>query len=374
MNLFIILFTICLIVFSKSNLEAAKNGLLLWANNVVPSLFPFLIAVSLLQYTNLIYYLSKYMKKIIKLLFNVPSSAVFPFIMGLLSGYPVGAKIVSDMYDKKYFSKEQAEQILAYTNNSGPLFIIGTVGLSFFNNSKVGYLLYLTHILSAISVGIYFGFKTRFKNFNFMIRKKFFSYIFNIKNLFYKFNTNADCISNKNYNQNKKLQGNYIKGSDNNFYNEYVIEKQSENSIKNISSILTESIISSIKTILLIGGFVTLFSVIISILQSTKILLIISQILENILNKDSNLINSFLQGTIEITNGIKNISALDINDLKIKVLASSFILGFGGISVLLQVVGITSKKNLSCRKYFIGKILQGFFATFYTYLFYNLFI
>jgi len=369
MNLFIILFTIFLIVFSKSNLESAKNGLLLWANNVVPSLFPFLIAVSLLQYTNLIYYITKFMRKIIKPLFNVPSSAVFPFIMGILSGYPVGAKIVCDMYDKKYFSKEQAEQILAYTNNSGPLFIIGTVGLSFFNNSKIGYLLYVTHILSAISVGIYFGFRARIRNQNFEAKTN----ILNSRNSNKSIFNNYGNI-NKSFGLGKNFKTNYTINSSSNFDSEYEISKQKETSFKSIGSILTESIISSIKTILLIGGFVTLFSVIISILQNTRILLIISQILSNIFNIDSNLINSFWEGFIEITNGIKNISALDINDLKIKVLASSFILGFGGISVLLQVVGITSKKKLYCRKYFAGKILQGSFAFLYTYLLYNLFI
>lgn len=50
-------FTFCLLIFSKSNLPAVKSGLLLWANSVVPSLFPFFVATELLMHTNLVPFL-----------------------------------------------------------------------------------------------------------------------------------------------------------------------------------------------------------------------------------------------------------------------------------------------------------------------------
>ena len=49
-----ILFTICLVIFSKENLSATKNGLLLWANSVVPALLPFFIATELLSHTTVV--------------------------------------------------------------------------------------------------------------------------------------------------------------------------------------------------------------------------------------------------------------------------------------------------------------------------------
>ena len=55
----------------------------------------------------------------------------FPFIMGIISGYPVGAKIVCNMRSEGKLSKVEAERLLSFTNNSGPLFIIGTVVLHF---------------------------------------------------------------------------------------------------------------------------------------------------------------------------------------------------------------------------------------------------
>lgn len=62
-----------------------------------------------------------------KPLFNVPGEGAFPLIMGIISGYPVGAKIVTNFRKENICTKEEAERLLTFTNNSGPLFIIGTV-------------------------------------------------------------------------------------------------------------------------------------------------------------------------------------------------------------------------------------------------------
>ena len=66
------LFTICLVLFSKQNLAATKNGLLLWANSVVPSLLPFFIATELLSQTNVVSSLGILFNKFMKPIFNVP--------------------------------------------------------------------------------------------------------------------------------------------------------------------------------------------------------------------------------------------------------------------------------------------------------------
>ncbi len=51
----------------------------------------------------------------------------YAFIMGIISGYPVGASIVTEFRNSGECSKAEAERLLSFTNNSGPLFIIGTV-------------------------------------------------------------------------------------------------------------------------------------------------------------------------------------------------------------------------------------------------------
>ena len=79
----------------------------------------------------------------------------------LLVGYPVGAKIVTNFRKQGICTKEEGERLLTFTNNSGPLFIIGTVGISLFGNTTIGLLLFITHLMSCLTVGFLFRFWKR---------------------------------------------------------------------------------------------------------------------------------------------------------------------------------------------------------------------
>ena len=322
-------FTFCLLIFSDNNLPAIKSGLSLWVNSVVPSLFPFFVATELLIHTNIVSQLGSILNKYMKPIFNIRGEGAFAFIMGIISGYPVGAKIASNFRENNICSKEECERILSFTNNSGPLFIIGTVGILMFRNTSIGILLFITHILACITVGIIFR--------------------------FWKFNKNSYISSYKTYFNNTK--------------NKTV-------SFSNLGEILAESITNSISTIFIIGGFVVIFSSIISILKSSGILNISSYCLYpifNFLHIDTEFATPIISGFLEITNGINTISNIPCKKLSINVIISAFLLGFGGISILLQVLSITSKTDLSMKPYLYGKLLHGIIAAFYTYIFINIF-
>lgn len=114
-------FTLLLIVFSGSNMVAVKNGLSLWMNHILPSLFPFFIAVELLNHTNIPKVIGNCFKNIMMPLFHVPGIGAYAFFMGVVSGYPVGAKIVTNFRNQHLCSKEEGERLLTFTNNSRSL-------------------------------------------------------------------------------------------------------------------------------------------------------------------------------------------------------------------------------------------------------------
>lgn len=209
LSLLFLFFTISILIFSKTNLPAIKSGLSLWANSVIPSLFPFFVATELLMHTNLFYKLGNYFNIFMKPLFNIRGEGALAFIMGIVSGYPVGAKIASNFRKNNICTKNECERLLSFTNNSGPLFIIGTVGILMYRNTIIGILLFITHILSSLSVGFLFR--------------------------FWKKN---EIISEKNV---------YKQKSNN--------PQLSAPQISDLGKILTESISSSIHSILIIGRF-----------------------------------------------------------------------------------------------------------------------
>ena len=281
-NFFTILFSvfiICLILYSKSNIEAAKLGLTLWAGSVIPTLFPFFVGTELLYRTNLINILGKVFAKFMRPVFNLPGESAIAFILGNLSGYPVGAKLACNMLENKQCTKIEAERLIAFTNNSGPLFIIGTVGVSMFYSKEIGLALLLCHFLASLSVGILF------RNY-----KK-------DKDEFYRI-----CKS---------------------------IKKDSSTiSFSNLGEILAESINNSIGLILTIGGFIVLFSVIISILNETQIFDYFANVFFRF-GISKNITKSVLSGILEVTHGIKIASSLQTKSLSLNIILSSFLLGFG---------------------------------------------
>ena len=320
---FFVLIAICLVVFSKTNLYAASNGLTLWATCVVPSLFPFFVITNLLSHTKVVSFTGKLLDKFMRPLFNVPGIGGFAFVMGLISGYPVGAKVVSDFRENNLVTKDEGERLLAFTNNSGPLFILSSVGISLFGDTKTGLLLLCTHILSCITVGIILG---KFSN---------------------KTNKYCDYTSSKPITQNTNI------------------------TFKNLGEVLGNSINSAISTVLMIGGFVVIFSVIISILNSANTLNFLSTFFKPLLaflGFDFDFAKPLLSGIIEITNGVNSVANIHIKSISQNIVICAFLLGFGGFSVLLQVFSIASKTDLSMKKYFVGKLLQGFLAALYTFI------
>ena len=320
--LILVLFTVCLVIFSKTNLSAAKSGLVLWANSIVPVLFPFFVSTELLSHTNLTYYLGKILNRLMKPIFNVRGEGCFAFIMGIISGYPIGAKIAANFRENNICSKEECERLLSFTNNSGPLFIIGTVGITMFGNSTIGFLLLMTHLLASITVGFVFR--------------------------FWKHNIKHSAINTT-----------YVNSKDN-------------ISFSNLGGIIGNSISSSINTILLIGGFVVLFSVIISIFQTSQLLNILSDWIKplfNLLNIPAEFSNGIFSGILELTNGLHIICNIPVKKLSINIIITSFLLGLGGLSILLQVWSTIAKTDLSIKPYIYGKLLHACFSAFYTFLF-----
>ncbi len=276
------------------------------------------------MHTDLVFQLGVILNNCMKPLFNIRGEGAFAFIMGIISGYPMGAKLATNFRKNNICSKEECERLLSFTNNSGPLFIIGTVGILMYGNTAIGILLFITHILACITVGFIFR--------------------------FWKYSDSS--ISHNSHH--------------------IIKSKQTPVTFSNLGSILSESITNSISTILLIGGFVVIFSSIISILKSSGLLSVFSISISPILaffNIDSSFATPLISGFLEITNGINSISNISNKKISTNLIFTAFLLGFGGISVLLQVFSITSKSDLSIKPYVYGKLLHGVLAAFYTYIF-----
>ncbi|QNU65484.1 sporulation integral membrane protein YlbJ [Ruminiclostridium herbifermentans] len=324
--IFAVLFIIALIVYPKTVVTSASKGINLWLNVVFPSLFPFFVASQLLSKSGFINIFGIILEPIMRPLFNIPGCGSFALAMGIVSGYPVGAAITNDLRKQELVSKTEAERLLTFTNNSGPLFIMGSVAVGMFQSPKIGYLLYICHVAACVTVGLIFK--------------------------HYKNNTKI-TKSNTKISQKLHLELQRMRNSDINTW-----------------TLFGESIKNSIYTILTIGGFIIFFSVFINILISSGIIGKVCSLVPNIVNNlgiEAKTLEGMLCGLFEITTGANLISLASAN-LKIKLCCISLIIGWAGFSVHTQVMSIISSSDISAKPYIIGKALQGIISAVYTYI------
>ena len=161
-KIFLPLVSIAVIMLILANAQSAvnyaKDAMYLCCEMIVPTLFPFFICSGILIYSGFCEWLSKAFRFCMKPLFNVSPMGSSAFVLGIISGYPLGAVTAGELYKNSYITKTEAERLLAFCNNSGPLFILGSIGVAMYSDIHYGVILYTAHIIAALIVGGIFRF------------------------------------------------------------------------------------------------------------------------------------------------------------------------------------------------------------------------
>lgn len=134
-------------------MSASSDALRLCVKNLIPSLFPFMVAAGIFVNSVNASTFSIF-APLLKSFFGISSCGAAALIPGIICGYPIGAGCACRLYKNKMISKSEAETLIAFANNSGPLFIIGAVGSGILHSAKIGAVLYAIHITSAVICGI----------------------------------------------------------------------------------------------------------------------------------------------------------------------------------------------------------------------------
>lgn len=125
--------------------EYAALGLLAWYQNMIPSLLPFMILSNLIMNLNLEARILKPANPFFETVFRIKREAVFVICFGFLCGFPMGCKLLSDLYRKGKLDKAEAEYLLAFTNNIGPAYYICYVYPVFYGGASLTFLLFLQY-------------------------------------------------------------------------------------------------------------------------------------------------------------------------------------------------------------------------------------
>lgn len=115
---------VLLLRYPTLSLQYAATGLNLWFQKMIPTLLPFMILSGILIRMNLTEGFVRLVHPLLRFLFRTSPNGSYTLIMGFLCGFPMGARIAGELYGTGKLSKWEAERLLAFCNNIGPIYFL----------------------------------------------------------------------------------------------------------------------------------------------------------------------------------------------------------------------------------------------------------
>jgi sporulation integral membrane protein YlbJ len=327
------LLTLSLVIYPAEGVEAAISGLKVFWEVVLPSLLPFFVLSEMMLGMGVVHFLGVLLEPLMRPLFNVPGVGAFALSMGLAAGYPMDAVITGKFRRSGLCSKVEGERLLSFTNTADPLFIFGAVAVGMFGRPDLGVILALAHYIASFTVGIVFKF----------------------------------------YKKDDRLVGNSSTSISQTGIMRRAVRalfKAHQEDGRPFGRLLGDAVKESMATLLMIGGFIMLFSVIVKMLTVFGFFGMLSPILAGILgvfNIDPQLIHAVFNGILEIDLGSMAASraAAPLMD---KVIIASWIIAWSGLCVHGQVASVIHDTDIRMGPYIAARFLHGLFAAIYTWL------
>lgn len=323
---FCCIFLILLLFKSKECVQLASNGLLIWYQNMIPSLFPFMVLSGFLIRCGLSVKIGQWLQPILGSLFLLPPQMLYAIFMGFLCGFPMGAKMVSDMLEKKQISEKEGEYLLAFCNNIGPLYMLGYV-IPLFEYKNTWKVLGFMYLIPFV-YGIFLRFA--FSNYYFSYKSDKRTPVNNPLTFFSPKPSSSPNITSCSFTKDKHVSLNYLDS-------------------------FQQSLSSAIEQITVLGGCMIFFNC----------LLVFPKILESFLlqvetTTYSPLYSAITSSLIEIGGGLKQLALFSSNEknTSFPIFLPLSLLTFGGLSCVAQTCFILKNTGLKISTYIKHKLIQ----------------
>lgn len=304
--LFSLFFLFLLLLYPDVCLQGAKNGLILWFENVLPTLFPFMVLSLFMVKTGVSTRISKACPAFLQRLLGIPKAGIYPVIIGMLSGMPVGAKTVATLYGQGELSPAESEYLLCLCNNISPAFLLSFIGSYCLGLGPSRYALLVILYVSAF-------FSARI-----------------LKPLWKNASIHSVPAAEKTVPSCRHLS-----------HTPWI-------------AALNAAIMESLHTLAFVGGYIILFSLLGNV----------------ILSFSSNHITGIATLLLEITTGSSFLRTSAIYSPAQKIILLGAFSSFGGLSSIAQTSSVVTSSGLSVIRYSAGKLVQAFIAGILCFLFF----
>ena len=132
---------------------ACAEGIALWAKVVLPALFPFLVLTAWIARSGMADGLGRKLSPLLRRC-GLPAASAGAFLLSIVSGYPVGSRVVADLQRRGEIGRADAERLSILCSTSGPMFILGSVGSAMFGGGKAGAVLLTAHLFGVLAIAL----------------------------------------------------------------------------------------------------------------------------------------------------------------------------------------------------------------------------
>ena len=332
-----------LLAASGKGAEFALQGIKLWAAVVLPSLFPYFFVSAILTRLKITERLALTFSPVYRKVFKVSGIVSYAFFLSVISGYPVGAKIVSDLRKNGLLDEDEGVRAAALCSTSSPSFLIAAVGSAAFGSARLGIALTACHIVSAVCTGVIFSF---YKS------KKSRGSSAAASSVSESKSTEKTGFNGQNSDKNAGGAGKISGGAGKNAGSAGSAGKIPSGA-GGTDNLLYECAYNSVVSILVVGGLIVLFSVLTSLLDFYGVFKPFVAALAEIFGSET-LAEGIIYGAFECTGGITRLAATGISKGAFAVAAG--MCGFGGLSVIAQSLAYLSGAKIKAAPFLLSRV------------------
>lgn len=163
-NLFVaaavIVYSAALIYYNKAVSESVISSIKVCVNVIIPSLFPFMTVSGIIISTGLYRKLSLPFSPFSKFVFHLRADLFSIFLISSVGGYPIGAKLTMNLYEKGDIDRSTAEKMLGFCYMGGPAFFIGAAGMRIYNSTSVGMIIFASVLFANMTAMFLYGLRS----------------------------------------------------------------------------------------------------------------------------------------------------------------------------------------------------------------------
>jgi sporulation integral membrane protein YlbJ len=330
---------ISIIAYPDQAFAASLQGLSVWWKYVFPALLPFLILSELLLGFGLVHALGTLLEPLMRGLLRVPGVGGWALAMGGTIGLPAGARATATLHKQGLLTRGEAERLLAVSHLSSPMFIVMVVGTGFLHSPRLGLVLAAVHAAAALAVGL-------------------------TLRLWPERGAGSEVRP-------AAAPGTAAETARSPLWRRVfsALEDARAKDGRPFGKLLGDAVSSSVQTLMMVGGYMIIFSVIVQIIDITRVIALLQKAAAYALRSDElgNAVRSAVSGLLEVHIGSYAVGAQSGLAGAPLAAAAAALLGWGGLSSHAQAKSLTHEAKLRYWPFLAARMLHAAYSYMMTY-------